>query len=166
MSCNRVVIIGVSCTSWSYPVPLHCVLSLSSSNLHRPKATVLWASWPIAHFNCEAVWIWKIVVVHGVCCAWLWDRLFGRRGHRREEHEGGGGGGGTRGFDTRAGWSVVCRLCLPLIADTVSMLWTLKDNIWEGEPSAHFLNHGPLASFTCAHGYRHGHLWPMPLPIF
>ena len=52
------------------------------------------------------------MVVHGVCCAWLWDRffffalnvhfkvrtgpwlwdrLFGRRGHRREEHEGGGG---------------------------------------------------------------------------
>ena len=58
---------------------------------------------------------------------WLWDRLFGRRGHRREEHEG--GGGGTKGFDTRAGRSVVCRLCLPLIADTVSMLWTLKDNI-------------------------------------
>ena len=128
-------------------------------------ATVLWASWPIAHFNCEAVWIWKIVVVHGVCCAWLWDRLFGRRGHRREEHEG-GGGAGTRGFDTRAGRSVVCKLCLPLIADTVSMLWTLKDNIWEGEPSAHFLNHGPLASFTCAHGYRHGHLRPMPVPIF
>ena len=102
--------------------------------------------------------------MHGVCCAWLWDRLFGRRGHRREEHEG--GGGGTRGFDTRAGWSVVCRLCLPLIADTVSMLWTLKDNIWQGEPSAHFLNHGPLASFACAHGYRHGHLWPLPLPIF
>ena len=37
-----------------------------------------------------------------------------------------GGGGGTRGFDTRAGRSVVCRLCLPLIADTVSMLWSTR----------------------------------------
>ena len=105
--------------------------------------------------DCGGAWCVLCLVVGQV----VWQAGAQTRGAR-------GGGGGTRGFDTRAGRSVVCRLCLPLIADTVSMLWTLKDNIWEGEPSAHFLNHGPLASFTCAHGYRHGHLWPMPLPIF